>query len=513
MTIQAVPASFFVNSIPSVLAAAGNAPGMNGLIVDNSGDTSIPIGTVQSFATQSAVSSWYGPSSLQATVATNYFNGFTGASQIPEALLFFQYNTAAVSAYLRGGSLASMTLTQLQALSGTITVVIDGVSYTSAAINLSGATSFTNAASLIQTGLQGGTPSTTATVTWDALRSAFVITSSTTGGTSTLAYGTDSSLSPSLKFTLATGAVLSQGAAAQTPSGAMATVIAQTQNWASFTTLDDPDNGAAGGPNKLLFASWTNGQNGQYVYVAWDLDPTPSTQSNDSACFGALLKSAGYSGTYARWDAAATSGAQKAAFILGSIASVNFSATDGRVDFAYLNQSGLTPSVTSETVLQNLVGNGYNSYCAAATKQQQFNFEWPGNVSGPFGELDSYINQLYWNSVFQNDLLVWRTTVKWVPYNSAGYGGIRQAMQSDINAMGNFGAWVAGAPITSAQAAEINADAGMSIASTVQNQGWYLLITNPSATVMAAHGSPNIWFYYNDGGTIRTLTVNSVDVQ
>lgn len=513
MSIAAVPASYFVDSIPSVLAAAGDAPGMSGIVVDNSGDISIPIGTVQSFANQAAVAAWYGPSSLQATMATAYFNGFIGATQIPSAMLFFQYNTASVAGYNRGGSLAGMTLSQLQAFSGTITVLIDGVSHTSANINLASATSFTNAASLIQTGLQTGTPSTTATVTWDALRQSFVITSSTTGSSSSVAAATDSSLSPNLKLTAATGATLSAGAVAQTPSGAMNQIVTQTQNWASFTTSQDPDNGTPGGATKLLFSAWTSGQNGQYAYIGWDLDATPSTEANDSACYGAAVKSAGYSGTYVRWDTTQTGGATKAAFIMGSIASINFSATNGRVDFAYLSQSGLTPSVTSETALQNLVGNGYNSYCAAATKQQQFNFEWPGNVSGPFAEMDSYINQLYWNAVFVNDLLVWRTTTKWVPYAASGYGGIRQAMQSDINAMGNFGAWVAGATLTSTQIADINADAGMNIATTVQNQGWYLLIEAPSPSVQAAHGSPNIWFYYNDGGSIRTLTINSVDVQ
>lgn len=513
MTIQAVPANYFVSSNPSVLAAAGNSPGMNGLEVDNSGDTSIPIGTVQGFANQPAVAAWYGPSSLQATIATNYFNGFNGATQVPSALYFFQYNTASVAGYLRGGTVAGMSLSALQGLSGTITVLIDGVSHTSSNINLSAATSFTSAAALIQTGLQGGTPSTTATVTYDSLRQAFVITSSTTGASSSVGYGTDSSLSPSLNFTAATAAVLSPGAIAQTPAGAMATVVSQMQNFAGFTTTSDPDNGAAGGPQKLLFSAWTNGEGGAYAYVGYDSDPTPAGSNDDTACYAQRVTTAAYNGTIPVWAATSLAGAQKAAFVLGSIASINFGAAGGRVDFAYLNQSGLTPDVTDETTLENLQANGYNAYCAAATKQQQFNFLWPGSMPGQWAWIDPYINQLYWNATLQNDLLVYRTTVKWIPYTPSGYGGVRQAMQGDITAMGAFGAWVKGATLSATQIAEVNAAAGLNIATTLQNQGNYLQILDPPASVQQQRGSPIITFWYVDGGSIHKLAINSVDLE
>lgn len=513
MTVAAIPASKFVSSIPSVLSAGGAAPGMNGIFLDNSGDTSIPIGTAQAFANQPAFASWYGATSLQATVATNYFSGYNGASQIPSQLLVFQYNTAAVAAYMRGGSLAAMTLAQLQALSGTISIVIDGVSHVSANINLAGATSFTTAATLIQTGIQTGTPTSTATVTWDALRKAFVITSGTTGTSSSVAFGTDSSLSPSLNFTAATGAVLSPGAAAQTPAGAMAQIIAQTQNWASFSTLLDPDSGAAGGPIKLEFSAWCDGEDGAYAYVGWDTDPTPANSDDDSACYAQQVANAEYDGTIPLWAPTELAGAQKAAFIMGTIAAINFGDDDGRVDFMYISQTGLTPDVTDETTYDNLAANGYNFYCAAATKQQQFNFLAEGTMPGQWQWIDSYIDQLYFNALMQNDLMVYRTTVKWIPYTAAGYGSIRQALQSDITQMGDFGAWVAGASLSGEQIAEINQLAGANVATTVQNQGWYLSIQDPPASVIAERGSPLIYFIYTDGGSVHTLNVNSIDAE
>jgi hypothetical protein len=491
---------------------------MNGIFLDT--DASIPIGTVQGFANQPAVAAWYGPSSTQAQLATNYFNGFNGATQIPSLLYFFQYNTTSVSGYMRGGSLASMSLTTLQGLSGNITVLIDGVSHASANINLASASSFTAAASLIQTGIQTGTPSTTATVTWDALRKAFVLTSGTTGTSSSVGFGTDSSLSPGLNFTAANGAVLSAGAVAQSPAGAMEQIATQTQNWASFSSTFDPDNGAAGGSIKLQFSNWTNGEDGTIVYVGWDTDVTPSAESNDTACFAQQVQAAEYNGTIPVWAPTATAGAQKAAFVMGSIASINFGATGGRVDFAYIGQSGLTPDVTDETTFDNLAGDGettkgnyYNCYCVAATKQQQFNFLQWGSMPGAWEWIDSYINQLYFNALMQNDLLAYRTTVKWIPYTAAGYGGVRQALQGDINQMGSFGAWTKGQTLSSQQIAEVNAEAGANIATTLQNQGYYLQILDPPASVMQARGSPIITLWYVDGGSVHVLSINSVDVE
>jgi len=290
-------------------------------------------------------------------------------------------------------------------------------------------------------------------------------------------------------------------------------VIAQTQNFASFSTVVDPDNGTAGGAQKLLFSAWCNGEDGAYAYVGYDSDATPASNGNDAACWAQLVKAAGYDGTIPVWAPTETAGAQKAAFIMGSIAAINFGAAPGRVDFMYISQTGLTPDVTDETVYDNLVGNGYNFYCAAATKSQQFNFLAEGSMPGQWKWIDPYINQLYFNALMQNDLLSYRTTVKWIPYTPTGYGGIRQALQGDINQMGAFGAWVKGTTLSSQQIAEVNQAAGANIATTLQNQGNYLQITDPSAAVMQARGSPNITLWYTDGGSVHQLTINSVDLE
>lgn len=142
-----IPVSVDVQVNPGVLPAGGDALNLNGLLLTSS--TRVPIGQVLSFPTQAAVAAFFGAASLEASYATDYFLGFDNSAVKPGAYLFVQYNVAAVSGWLRGGNaFAALSLTQLQGLSGTLSVTIDGVLKTGS-VNLAGATSFTNAAEII----------------------------------------------------------------------------------------------------------------------------------------------------------------------------------------------------------------------------------------------------------------------------------------------------------------------------------------------------------------------------
>ena len=144
---MAIPASRIASVIPSVLSAAGAALDLNGLILSQS--TSIPSGAMLPFSTAADVGDFFGLTSTEYKMAQVYFEGQNGATTTPGKLYFGAYSETASSAFLRSGSLAGMSLTQLQALTGTLTVTIDGTPNTSASIVLSGATSFTSAAATI----------------------------------------------------------------------------------------------------------------------------------------------------------------------------------------------------------------------------------------------------------------------------------------------------------------------------------------------------------------------------
>ena len=503
--MNSVPASYFSSVNPAVLAAGGNGLDLIGLFLTTS--TRTPIGTVPSFSSALSVGNYFGTSSAEYAAAVTYFNGFLNSNIKPGALLFAQYNTAAVAGYLRGGNVgASLTLTQLQAITADkLTITTAGVPLQATSnIVLSGATSFSNAATIIQAAFT--TPPFT--VSYDSIAGAFVFTNTATGSTSTQAFATSTgTMAAALMLTQATGAVLSQGAAAATPAAFMASIIAITTNWASFCTLFNPD--VSGNANKLLFAQWNAAQKDQFVYVCWDNDITATNTVPATASLGYLLAQANSDGTCLVYD---PSNLGTAPFVCGLLASIDFTETEGNVNPTYKGGSNLAPVVTDQTILANLQANGYNCIVASATANQSFTFLWNGQISGQWKWLQPFINQIWLNSSFQLSAMLLLTSAKSIPYNPTGDGMIRTAYMDPINAALNFGAIQSNVQLSSTQAAEVNAAAGMQIDQTLSTRGWYLQILAASPTVRQNRGTPPCTFWYTDGGSVQQLNLASVDL-
>ncbi|MDE1007006.1 MAG: DUF3383 family protein [Paraburkholderia fungorum] len=571
---MSIPASLIANAIPSVISAGGSALDLIGVMLTN--NSRVPTGTAPSFPTQLAVSNYFGPASAEATLAGIYFNGFKNSTKKPGALRFFPYQTAAVAAYLRGGSLAAMTLAQLQALSGSLSVTVDGFARVAASINLASASSFSAAAAAIQTALNAtpptpavvtgsiagttltvasvtsgavaigqvltgtgvtagtkvtgfltgsgaagtytvdtsqtvasttitGTPAAVA-VTFDSLSSGFVITSGITGPTSTAAYATGT-LAASLNLTQSTGAVLSQGAGIATPATAMAALVKLTTNWCSFMTTFDPDNGS-GNTLKMAFAAWTVAQSNRYLYAAWDTDASPTVTVPATTSLGYQVKSGQMSGVAPLW-----SQADKAAFLMGYVASLDFSATNGRATAAFRSQDGLTADVTDGTVYTNLLANGYNCYGDFSTANDDFLFLSNGQIGGQYDWIDSYVNQIWLNNQFQLDMMTGLTTVNSIPYNSDGDTLIEAFLADTRTQFKNFGGLRGGVTLSSTQAAEVNAAAGLAIDGILSTVGDYIQVLDATPQVREARGTPPINYWYMDGQSVQVLQMASILVQ
>lgn len=499
-----IPASEIVSVRPNVIGAGGNSLDLSGLVLTNS--KRVPIGSVIALGSVVAVQGYFGPTSAEAAFASAYFAAFDGAPETPGALLFVQYPTTAVAAYLRGGSLATMTLAQLQGLSGVLTVSVDGTSKTSGTINLTTASSFSAAATLIQSAFS----SPGFTVSYDSVTNAFVFTDATTGASSAMSFASGTLADP-LALSQATGAVISPGAVAATPVAAMDAALAQTGDFFSYTTLFQPVPSDA-----LLFASWANGGStasaNRFAYVAWD-NSAAETTAADTSSPGYLIQQAGYDGTVLIYDPLA--GQLKAAFVMGGIAAIDFSQENGRTNLAFRSQAGLAAGVSSQAIAENLIANGYNFYGRYATANNPFVFFYPGSITGEFDWLDSYVNQAWLNSQFQLLLMTLLTskTVRSIPYNAAGYALIEAAMMPAVTAALNFGAIRTGVQLDALQAAEVNSAAGIKIDDTLQQRGWYVSVTDPGAQARAARGSPSIIFFYMDGGSIQKIVLTSDLVQ
>lgn len=493
---MSIPISQIVQINPGVLSAAGSAVDLNGLILTKS--TYAPIGTVQQFASATDVGAYFGLTSIEYDMASIYFSGYENCTKTPGILYIAQYPDVAVAGYLRGGSLKSMTLTELKALSGTLTVTVDGGSpKTSSTINLSAATSFSNAATLIAAGFTA----LGATVTFDTVQSAFVFTSSTTGATSSLTFATGT-LATSLKLTSATSAVVSAGSAAVTPAAFMAGILLINQNWALFATTWEPD--TAG---KEEWSDWAATTNDRFGYVGWDSDVN-ATVAGNTTTWGYYLQSNTISGSvpvYGNYT--------HAAFVLGYAASLDFDRLNGRATLAFKRNSQLLPSVENGSQAAALKTNGYNFYGQYANAKETFNFLNNGAVSGEWKWLDTYLDQIWLNSNLQLSLVNLLLSVGSIPYNAQGYSLVEAACLDPINAALNFGAIRVGVTLSESQKAQIKFALGFDASTAIYAKGFYLQITPATAQIRVQRASPSITLYWADGGSIQQLTVASITIQ
>jgi hypothetical protein len=181
--MSTIPAKKYVNVIPGVLNAGGSALDLIAVVLTTS--TRVPIGTFQSFPSAAAGGQYFGLSSHQYSWLSVYFNGYTNATKIPGSVLYVQYPAAAVAAYLRGANVQGLGLAYIQGLSGSLTVVMDGYTHTAGSLNLSGATSFSAAAALIQAGLTASEP-TEASVTGSIAAATASVTAAINGDVMTV---------------------------------------------------------------------------------------------------------------------------------------------------------------------------------------------------------------------------------------------------------------------------------------------------------------------------------------
>jgi hypothetical protein len=562
-----IPASDIVSVVPSVLAAGGNPLALIGLILSQY--SSLPAGPPLPFPDAPSVEAYFGPTSQEAVMADVYFKGYDGATTRPNQLLFKRFASDPTSAFLRGAG-TSLTLAQVQAIKNAVstssasiaattltiggissgsfvagmlltgsgvtagtrivsqltgatggigtyridtsqtvagpivitgaydlTVTIDGSPETFDTIDLSGATSLSDAASEIESalGLASGQ------VQYSSTFSAFVINSATTGVSSIIGFGSEL-LATTLKLTAALGAVTSQGTATNDPVTVMDDVIAVTQNWVTFGHAFD-----ATMDQKKGFATWTNAQDGRYAYVPFETDVTAATSTYSG--FMAWVKTnniAGVADVYFSKD--------KAAFIMGAIASIDFSRPGGQITLKFKSQTGLAADVNDSVSAANLTANGLNYYGAWATANDSFTFLAEGIISGPFKWINSYIGEIWLNNEVQLAFMVLLTTLGKIPYNAAGKAAIRATLGGPVAAGLLNGVIEPGVILSPSQILDINIATGVpTAADSVSRDGYYVFVGDTSPEQRALRNSPPVSLFYTDGGAVHRINVASTDVQ
>lgn len=489
---MSIPLSYLATVRPGVLSAGNLSNTLYALMLSE--NALFPAGVMQSFSSAEAIGKLVGYDTTEYQQATIYFNGFTNSPLTPSTLYVGRFVTAATAASLEGAAV-DLTLAELQALSGTVIISIDGVSKT-ATVDFSTVTSFSGAATALQTALGAGA------VTYSSGTGGFIVASTTTGTSSAVSFATGT-LATELGLTEAAGAVQSPVITSTDTASQMDTLRNSNAMWASFFCAFDPQDVF------LALAAWASDQDDDVAAILHDTAATTS-QITASTSLAQQVTSAAYEGVATVYLDPLT-----CALIAAVPASVDFTAQNGRFNVAFRRQGAMTPVVTDVDLATALEGAGYNFYGQVAGQGVTYNGIYPGAISGQYKWLDSFFWQIWIRRNFQLNLVDLLFNTPQIPYNTTGDALIEAALQGTITAALNFGAIRTGVTLSESQIQSITSALGNTAATTIQTSGYYLSVnaSSASAATRAARATPTITFYYTDGQSVQRLSMSSIEVE
>ena len=488
---MAIPLSYWATVQPGVLSAGDTVNTLYALMLTN--NKAYPAGVVKAVTSADTISDLIGSDQSEVAQATVHFNGFTNSPRKPSVLYVARYDTAAAPAALYGAN-PGLTLAETQALTGSLTLTVDGTTKT---INpsLTAATSFSNVASILTTDLAD------ATVTYSSGSGAYTVTSKTTGETSAVSFASGT-MAAALGLTAATGAVQSLAVNDFTAATQMEKLRKANGIWSHFWCAFDPAS------VYLDLAAWVSSTNDAYCGILHDTAVTAATIAAGTS-LGNTITDNSYEGVAPVYLDPLT-----CAFIASIPCSVDWAATNGRWGVAFRYTSSLTAVVTDEDLATALEGAGYNSYMEVAGSGYTYDGVYPGCVSGQYSWLDSYFDQIFMNRNFQLNIIGAFRDKGQIPYSAQGDAEIEAALQPTITAMINFGAIRTGVTPSDSQVQTLTAAYGSGAVQNLITNGYFLYINcaGASATVRAKRQTPEAYFYYMDGQSVQRLTLNSIEV-
>lgn len=498
---MSIPAKYLVAVTPRTITAGVSGLETNGMVLTKS--ERIPADQpALIFTSASTVSDYFGPEADETMFAQQYFTGLTNSQRAPKRLIFGRRVDAEAAAWIRGGATGAK-LADLKAVkNGDFTIKINGSEKTVSSVDLSSATSLSDVATKVATAITGVTGA------YDSNSGTFTFTTETKGESASVEYaaapsaGTD--LATMLGLTKASGAILSQGAAARTIAADLDTIIAVTANWSQFTTLWE----VTEAEEADAFAAWADIDD-DYVYVFWSSDKNMTDQLTqaDTIAAGLVDKYNVVMSVYAE-------DFSTAAFCVAYPATIKWDQYQGMKVIFGKAASGLETTVVTESVAAALDAIRVSYVGSFATRNDQFTFANRGALSADtYGFYDVLIGSIWLRSNLQTSIMNGFASVNRVPYNERGYTIIRAWCQDPINAALNVGVIDAGITLSESQKAQILQETGdENAASDIQTKGFYLFVQDPGATARANRESPVMGLYYAYAGSVQRveLPVTSV---
>lgn len=460
-------------------------------------DPRVPVGKIVSVSPGGA-DDYFGASSPEAAFARQYFSYISPApaSQAPE-LQFAAYASTARAARIYGYKI-SKTLAEFQAVNaGNLNVTIAGNQYNIAAIDLSGATSFTDVTNIINgditTAVGGGTG---ASVSFDPLSSTFTIVSSATGADTLLVdVATGSDLGAFMKLQGAQ-AINSPGVLTQTPLVAFQTAEQVTDSFGSVSW---------GTPVALIdaipVAEYVSGENVKYQ-AYWSVDSITADDwfaaMENTASNGLILNT--------------VSGEYKESLPQAIMAATDYDRINAAINYMF-RQTGVTftPDVTTDQMADFYDVRRVNYYGQTASAGKNIAFFQRGYLMGgataPL-DMSVHANEQWFKAYLKSQLMSMLLAIGRIPANLDGRGMILAVVQGGINKALRNGTIIVGKTLTELQKVAISQGSGDTLAfQDVQTNGYWMdaEVTQSTGASGVTEYAVKYTVFYSKGDSIRKI--------
>jgi hypothetical protein len=322
---------------------------------------------IRSYQQLSDVAADFGTTAPEYLAAALYF------SQVPTPAQLFigRWASAATKGQLVGGvlSAANQLLPHWTAVTtGSLKIAVDGgVATNVTALNFSGASTMAGVAAIIQAGIRalaGGFAAVS--VTWDAIRKQFVITSGTTGAASAVAdltgagSGTDISGAGFIQGTTATKQSTANGQAAETALAGVQALDQLSTQWYGLTAATTVALATADHLAIAAYIEGTGASGNPHLYGITTQDAA-ALGSTDSTSLGFQLSALGYNRTFYQYS---SSSLYAVASLFGRAFSVNFQANNSTITLMWKQEPGLAAEQLTSTQADALNRTNHNYFAA-----------------------------------------------------------------------------------------------------------------------------------------------------
>lgn len=459
------------------------------------------------FQTLSEVGDFFGILSDEYNGAKIYFNGFKNSDIYPKEIIFGKLMNTAATAWYMGNMPA--TIDELKAVTDgslNITATVEaGTStvYTISGVDLSSANSYSDIASTISAAITTAGASQLSMI-FDGTYNRFILNNSISGEKSKIIQvtngtsGTNLSIMLGLDITL--NPIINNGYEAMSGADNIANIVSYYKNFISVAIAKSVD-----ADFQVSLATQLQTYGTRYVFIPYT-NNINCLSPNDMTQIAYLCKDIpGVIPTYGLFD--------HACFIGGIGASIDYSAENSTITWAYKSTDNLPSVVNNEKDYNTLIKNGYNVYAIFGSVTNEYQFLQEGVITGNYKYIDSYYNQVWLKSLLTDKLALMFQDNKRLPYTDIGLTIIESVITNTMQTGLNNGVIDIGVTLDQDTQDQINRDAGRIITPTLYEKGFFVLVLQPSQNNRINRESPIMDVWYTTGGSVQKTSLDLSQIQ